>query len=123
MYNHIQNYPFIICLRNKSKYTILRCGHIYESEYINNLIRYYKSQFIKCPYCNKSITDYSYLWYILDSEISLYKLPLDLQYCVYIICNDCQQNSITYYHYLGNKCTVCGSYNTKYENNSLEIIL
>ena len=120
MYNYIKSYPFNLDLRYKYKYTVLLCGHVYDSEYVNRLLCIDRL-FAKCPECCKSITNYAVLWHSLDQDISMTKMPLDIQYQVYIACNDCRNSSISNYHYIGVKCVLCGSYNTYCENDKIEI--
>ena len=44
------------------------------------------------------------------NKTSLYKEEQKVK----IYCNDCNKSSCTLFHYLGNECIYCGSYNTSY---------
>jgi hypothetical protein len=58
-------------------------------------------------------------WRKLDRHIEMQPMPSQFTHTkVWIGCNDCAARSCTSYHWLGNKCTVCGSYNT----NEIKIV-
>jgi len=52
-------------------------------------------------------------WRKLDRHIEMQPMPSQFTHTkAWISCNDCSARTVTTYHWLGNKCTVCGSYNT-----------
>jgi len=52
-------------------------------------------------------------WRKLDRHIDMQPMPSQFTHTkAWISCNDCSARTVTTYHWLGNKCTVCGSYNS-----------
>ncbi|OAP54408.1 hypothetical protein AYL99_11509 [Fonsecaea erecta] len=87
----------------------MRCGHgIHEScfsEWCNTSY--------KCPICSKSIANMESQFRRLDRHIEEQPMPEEYRdNRAYIFCNDCNSRSVTKYHWLGLKCTICESYNT-----------
>ncbi|OAL37255.1 hypothetical protein AYO20_03431 [Fonsecaea nubica] len=87
----------------------MRCGHsIHEScfsEWCNTSY--------KCPICSKSIANMESQFRRLDRHIEEQPMPEEYRdKRAYIFCNDCNSRSVTKYHWLGLKCTICESYNT-----------
>ena len=93
----------------------IKCGH-----YIHRTCYdAYMQTSYKCPICNRSAVNMELQWRKLDRHIEAQPMPSQfLQTRVWIGCNDCTARSITSYHWLGNKCAVCGSYNT----NEMKIV-
>ncbi len=87
----------------------MRCGHsIHEACFAAWCNTSYK-----CPICSKSIANMESQFRRLDRHIE--EQPMPEEYCenrAYIFCNDCNSRSVTRYHWLGLKCTICESYNT-----------
>ncbi|KIW91306.1 uncharacterized protein Z519_08202 [Cladophialophora bantiana CBS 173.52] len=87
----------------------MRCGHsIHEScfsEWCNTSY--------KCPICSKSIANMESQFRRLDRHIEEQPMPEEYRdNRAYIFCNDCNSRSVTKYHWLGLKCSICESYNT-----------
>ena len=93
---------------NKSV-AFMRCGHsIHEACFADWCDTSYK-----CPICSKSIANMESQFRRLDRHIE--EQPMPEEYSdnrAYIFCNDCNSRSVTKYHWLGLKCTICESYNT-----------
>lgn len=87
----------------------MKCGHyMHRSCYDAHMQTSYK-----CPICNRSAVNMELQWRKLDRHIDMQPMPSQFSNTkAWISCNDCSARTITAYHWLGNKCTVCGSYNT-----------
>ncbi|KIX04904.1 uncharacterized protein Z518_05775 [Rhinocladiella mackenziei CBS 650.93] len=87
----------------------MRCGHsIHESCFAE-----WCSASYKCPICSKSIANMETQFRRLDRHIEEQPMPEEYRdNRAYIFCNDCNSRSVTKYHWLGLKCTICESYNT-----------
>jgi Zinc-ribbon/CHY zinc finger/Ring finger domain len=87
----------------------MRCGHsIHESCFARWCDTSYK-----CPICSKSIANMESQFRRLDRHIEEQPMPEEYRNKrAYIFCNDCNSRSVTSYHWLGLKCTLCESYNT-----------
>jgi RING finger/CHY zinc finger protein 1 len=93
-------------LKNGEKLFLVTCGHALHIECYNSLM----NTSYKCPICSKTIKDMKYQFSLLDDDIK--NQPMPKIKIIQIKCNDCDNISNTNYHYLGTKCTNCGSYNT-----------
>ncbi|KIW13373.1 hypothetical protein PV08_08561 [Exophiala spinifera] len=93
---------------NKSV-VFMRCGHsIHESCFAEWCNASYK-----CPICSKSIANMESQFRRLDRHIEEQPMPEEYRdNRAYIFCNDCNSRSVTRYHWLGLKCSLCESYNT-----------
>jgi RING finger and CHY zinc finger domain-containing protein 1 len=92
----------------------LKCNH---TLHYNCFKEYIKTNY-KCPLCSKSIVDMTSHFSILDQHIQ--NTPLPDEYTnkfVDILCNDCNKYSNTKFHFIGLKCSLCNSYNTKQIKN------
>ena len=87
----------------------MRCGHsIHEACFAEWCDNSYK-----CPICSKSIANMESQFRRLDRHIEEQPMPEEYrENRAYIFCNDCNSRSVTPYHWLGLKCTICESYNT-----------
>lgn len=85
---------------------ILKCGH---SMHITCYNKYIKTNY-KCPLCKKTLVDIS--WNLLKENLNLQKMPEEYNYMVEILCNDCNDKTITNFHFIGHECQSCSSYNT-----------
>ena len=87
----------------------MRCGHsIHEACFADWCNASYK-----CPICSKSIANMESQFRRLDRHIEEQPMPEEYRdNRAYIFCNDCNSRSVTKYHWLGLKCTICESYNT-----------
>lgn len=87
----------------------MKCGHsIHESCFAELCVTSYK-----CPICSKSIANMESQFRRLDRDIEEQPMPEEYRdNRAYVFCNDCNDRSITPYHWLGLKCSLCESYNT-----------
>lgn len=87
----------------------MSCGHpIHESCFSHHTLTSYK-----CPTCSRSVVNMAARFRILDKEIEEQPMPEAYRgWRAIVICNDCFMKSNTPFHFLGLKCTNCGSYNT-----------
>lgn len=87
----------------------MKCGHsIHETCFAEWCVTSYK-----CPICSKSIANMESQFRRLDRHIEEQPMPEEYRdNRAYIFCNDCNDRSITSYHWLGLKCSLCESYNT-----------
>lgn len=87
----------------------MRCGH-----YIHRTCYdAYMQTSYKCPICNRSAVNMELQWRKLDLHIEAQPMPE--QYAktkAWVTCNDCSAKTCVNFHWLGNKCAVCDSYNT-----------
>lgn len=68
----------------------------------------------QCPVCWKSLGDMKLYFRQLDDLLE--RQPMPPEYAKVrsqILCNDCEEKSITKFHFVYHKCRPCGSYNTK----------
>ena len=92
-------------------YTSLRCGHVIHSECLEE---YGKTNY-KCPSCQKSMVSpvaMASYYQRMKEAISLQPLPEEYQKKVIITCRECDKKNETDFHYLGQECPECGSFNT-----------
>jgi hypothetical protein len=100
-----------ICMEELDKKTnvvSMICGHSIHEE----CLKFHLKSSYKCPECMKTIKDMREEFKKIDDEIENEPLSDELSYDVKIFCNDCEETTITQYHYLGTKCLKCKSYNT-----------
>ena len=91
------------------------CGHYMHSACHT---KYMQSAY-RCPICFRSAVNMELQWRKLDRAIEAQPMPNQFsRTTVQVQCNDCSAKSVGRYHWLGNKCGVCDSYNT----NELRII-
>ncbi|KAM9999013.1 hypothetical protein ACTFIZ_002567 [Dictyostelium cf. discoideum] len=104
--NKFSNCP--ICMEDlfssREPSTPFECGHMIHSSCYNDFI---KSGSFKCPICKMH-------WKHTDNIIKRSKMPeMYSGSTVSILCNDCQEKCVDQpFHFIGTKCTSCGSYNT-----------
>ncbi|KAF2709344.1 hypothetical protein K504DRAFT_467313 [Pleomassaria siparia CBS 279.74] len=85
------------------------CGH-YLHKGCYNL---YMETAYKCPMCKKSAVNMELQWQKLTQAIESQPMPEQFADTRAVIqCNDCSAKSSVKYHWLGNKCNGCDSYNT-----------
>lgn len=111
-YNYKEN-VCPICLDNlflsTTSVVSMPCDHRIHRNCLNELLQ----NDYKCPLCRKTIIDTSEQNRLLDEEIRITQMPEHLRnFNITIVCNDCNEQSITTYHVLGHKCQLCNSYNT-----------
>jgi hypothetical protein len=92
-------------------------GNIVDCNIINSRWSKFNSKFL----VEEIIIDKElYKGYIINSQTyeKIFQITVNYQSIkpniakIDIYCNDCESNTNTNFHYLGNKCTNCGSYNT-----------
>jgi RING finger/CHY zinc finger protein 1 len=84
------------------------CGHVIHQECFTELIK----NTYKCPECCKSITDTKEIFGAIKKEIDNTPLHQELQKIIQIKCNDCDNKNTVQFHYIGNQCSLCKSFNT-----------
>ncbi|CAI6338569.1 unnamed protein product [Periconia digitata] len=85
------------------------CGHYLHKGCYNQ----YMETAYKCPTCKKSAVNMELQWQKLTQAIESQPMPEQFADTRAIIqCNDCSARSSVKYHWLGNKCNTCESYNT-----------
>ncbi|KAF2635953.1 zf-CHY-domain-containing protein [Massarina eburnea CBS 473.64] len=85
------------------------CGHYLHKGCYNQ----YMETAYKCPTCKKSAVNMELQWQKLTLAIESQPMPEQFADTRAIIqCNDCSARSSVKYHWLGNKCNTCDSYNT-----------
>jgi DNA-directed RNA polymerase subunit RPC12/RpoP len=87
---------------------IMLCGHVIHRDCFTELIK----TTYKCPECSKSITDTAKIFATMKREIDQTPLHEELQKDAKIKCNDCNDKNIVKFHYIGNQCPKCKSFNT-----------
>ena len=90
--------------------TTLPCKHtIHHKCYEQNLL----NGNYQCPICKKSTTNMTSYWEQLENYVSQCSMPeeyKDVKAEVY--CNDCEEKTITKFHFAYHKCQNCSSWNT-----------
>ncbi|GER37506.1 RING/U-box superfamily protein [Striga asiatica] len=80
--------------------TVMKCGHTMHCECYYELI---KREKYCCPICSKSIMDMTGTWKRIDEEVN----AIDVNSLQRLQCTE------VYFHIIGQKCSHCGSYNTR----------
>lgn len=88
----------------------MRCGHaihfLCHQEHVKNSYQ--------CPVCLKSLDDMQDYFVRIDSLLDAQPMPEEYAMVrSQILCNDCEGRSVTKFHFVYHKCSLCGSYNTK----------
>ncbi|EON62759.1 hypothetical protein W97_01984 [Coniosporium apollinis CBS 100218] len=93
----------------------IKCGHyMHRACYL----RYMESDY-KCPICKKSAVNMELQWRKLEDAIATQPMPPQFRDTrVVVHCNDCSGRSSVAYHWVGNKCGWCDSFNT----NELQLL-
>lgn len=92
-----------------TKVIFMPCGHAIHQTcwYDHTRVSY------KCPTCAKSILNMEAQFRIMDTEIEHQPLPPPYaDWRSIVTCNDCSAKSNVKFHFLGQKCDNCRSYNT-----------
>jgi hypothetical protein len=85
------------------------CGHYLHKD----CYKLYMETAYKCPMCKKSAVNMELQWRKLTQAIESQPMPEHFDNTRAVIqCNDCSVKSSVKYHWLGNKCNTCDSYNT-----------
>jgi hypothetical protein len=89
----------------------LRCGHVM---HLSCFTDYRRGQNYTCPLCMRSMEDMSDYFSLLDQAVRMQTMPAVYQntFCN-LYCQDCDKTGQCQYHFVGQKCPHCGSYNTR----------
>ncbi|KAF2086160.1 zf-CHY-domain-containing protein, partial [Saccharata proteae CBS 121410] len=91
------------------------CGHYLHRD----CYRQYMDTAYKCPICKKSAVNMELQWRKLEHAIQSQPMPPQFADTRAVIhCNDCSVRSSVMYHWLGNQCGHCDSFNT----NELQLL-
>jgi zinc finger-like protein len=89
----------------------LRCGHVMHLSCFTN---YRRGHSYTCPLCMRSMEDMTDYFSILDAAVRMQPMPpAYLTTLSNIYCQDCGKTGQVAYHFVGQKCPHCGSYNTR----------
>jgi hypothetical protein len=89
----------------------LKCGHVM---HLSCFAMYIRGQAYTCPLCKKSVDDMREYFSQLDAAIWMQPMPEAYSSTMSkIYCQDCSKTCIVKYHFVGCKCTHCGSYNSR----------
>ncbi|KAJ4365304.1 hypothetical protein N0V83_008924 [Neocucurbitaria cava] len=96
---------------------VLGCQHYKRN--VKGCYNLYMETAYKCPICKKSAVCMDLQWQKLTQAIESQPMPEQFSNTRAIVqCNDCSAKSSVKYHWLGNQCGTCDSYNT----NELRIL-
>lgn len=77
-------------------------------------VQSYNEHNYTCPLCLKCTRDMSQYFRDLDAWVAAHPMPVEfVDRYSRLLCNDCECKGVSLYHFLYNKCTQCGSYNTR----------
>lgn len=94
---------------SKAPIVSMPCGHYLHRTCYNQ----YMLNSYQCPICKKSARNMESQWRKMEEETARQPMPLNLRnVSVDVRCNDCSGKSRVPYHWLGNKCALCDSFNT-----------
>jgi len=89
----------------------LRCGHVM---HLSCFKKYCSGQNYTCPLCMRCMEDMSDYFSLLDQAVRMQPMPATFQNTIVnTYCQDCEQTGQCRYHFVGQKCSHCGSYNTR----------
>jgi len=89
----------------------LRCGHVM---HLSCYTEYCRGQNYTCPLCMRCMEDMSDYFSLLDQAVRMQPMPAAFQNTIVnTYCQDCEQTGQCRYHFVGQKCSLCGSYNTR----------
>lgn len=89
----------------------LRCGHVM---HLSCFTEYCRGQNYTCPLCMRCMEDMSDYFSLLDQAVRMQPMPAAFQNTICnIYCQDCEKTGQCRYHFVGQKCSHCGSYNTR----------
>ncbi len=89
----------------------LKCGHVM---HLSCFTEYRRGQNYTCPLCMRCMEDMSDYFSLLDQAVRLQAMPVAYQNTICnIYCQDCEKTGQCRYHFVGQKCEYCGSYNTR----------
>lgn len=89
----------------------LKCGHVM---HLSCFSEYRRGHAYTCPLCMRSMEDMKDYFALLDMAVRMQPMPAAyLGTMSNIYCQDCGKTGQTKYHFVGQKCPHCGSYNTR----------
>lgn len=89
----------------------LQCGHVM---HLSCFTKYRRSQSYTCPICKKCMEDMNDYFAMLDAAVRMQPMPFEyMNTYSNVYCQDCQKTGQCKYHFVGQKCPNCGSYNTR----------
>ena len=89
----------------------LRCGHVM---HLSCFTEYCRGQNYTCPLCMRCMEDMTDYFSLLDQAVRMQPMPAAFQNTIVnIYCQDCEKTGQCRYHFVGQKCPHCGSYNTR----------
>lgn len=89
----------------------LKCGHVM---HLSCFGMYVRGQNFTCPLCKKSMEDMTEYFAMLDAAVRMQPMPTAYMATMSnIYCQDCGNTGQVQYHFVGCKCSHCGSYNTR----------
>ena len=88
----------------------LKCGHVMHMTCFTR----YRNTSYTCPLCMRSMEDMKDHFALLDAAIRMQPMPASFLYTMSnIYCQDCGKTGQVQYHFVGQKCPHCSSYNTR----------
>lgn len=88
----------------------LKCGHVMHMKCFTQ----YRNSSYTCPLCMRSMEDMKDHWALLDAAIRMQPMPASFLHTFSnIYCQDCGKTGQVQYHFVGQKCPCCSSYNTR----------
>ena len=94
--------------------TTLNCNHLVHTDCLKN---YLEAGNYQCPLCKKSIMNMDHLWSKIEEYVNNTEMPDEFKDKENkILCNDCQEKTITKFHFMYHKCVKCNSWNTSVIN-------
>lgn len=88
----------------------LKCGHVMHMTCFTQ----YRRTSYTCPLCMRSMEDMKDHFALLDTAIRMQPMPANFLFTMSnIYCQDCCKTGQVQYHFVGQKCPSCGSYNTR----------
>lgn len=89
----------------------LNCGHVM---HLSCYTEYRRDHSYTCPLCKVSMENMSDYFAMLDAAIRMQPMPAAyLSTMSNIYCQDCRSTGQVQFHFVGQKCGKCGSYNTR----------
>jgi hypothetical protein len=89
----------------------LKCGHVM---HLACFTEYRRGHSYTCPLCMRSMEDMKDYFSLLDTAVRMQPMPTAyLSTMSNIYCQDCTGTGQVQYHFVGQKCSTCGSYNTR----------
>jgi Zinc-ribbon/Ring finger domain len=88
----------------------LNCGHVMHMKCFTE----YRRRSYTCPLCMRCMEDMKDHFALLDTAVRMQPMPASfLNTKSNIYCQDCGKTSQVQYHFVGQKCFHCSSYNTR----------